>query len=401
MNIRGLVLVASVALTVAAPVHAATVDYAFDKAGATPDQVVADMEICARNASRVPLNLASIVAPSLIGGLVAGVALGIAEGVQHAHQVSAAADMCMLSLGYTRLPLNESESQAMRAAHGPDAKKAWIRAFVAQDQSARIAEAAANSMVLPQLAPEPFAVGGVRLDPATIKLTDGAQQDGRPLLTVQAAHRRTAVLASDVEGRAVLRLRLKGGATLYAVDAIGSASPEQATLWCGTASVVAFGREKPSGACVFNTDQGGALIPADPDAAWMMSPEDIPAQVRPGSITTGQLALTPADGDTIGPMDVSIEASWINDSGVTLRATATRDGRKVRIWTRKLPFDAQGHAVLPFWSKRLVLARSYDRPADRYFVTASLTEDGDGTGWTDERPVSTVAQSAVAAPPGG
>ena len=306
--------------------------------------------------------------------------------------------MCMLSLGYSRLPLTPEESQAMRSARGPEAKRAWIKAFVAKDQSARIAEAAARSTLLPQLTPEPFAFEGVRLDPASIKLATGPQANYQPLLTAQMSHRRTATLANDLEGRAVLRLRMKAGTTLYAVDGVGTASAEQTTLWCGPAQAVVFGHEKTGAACVFNTDDGGSIIPAG-GGDWMMSPQELPAQIHPGPITSGELAVTPTDGDRIGPMDLALEALVIEQDHVMLRATASREGRKVVFWTRQLPFDSSGRAVLPFWSKRLVMTRSYDKSGDRYLVSLALTDDGAGDGWIDQRPASEAAQDAAAPHP--
>ena len=64
------------ALACAAPVEAATIDYAFDKTGATPDQVVSDMQTCATDAARVRMPTGSIVGSTLAGGLLAGAAVG-------------------------------------------------------------------------------------------------------------------------------------------------------------------------------------------------------------------------------------------------------------------------------------------------------------------------------------
>ena len=375
--------------------------YAFDKLGATPDQVVADMQSCADRASKIPVASAPIVTTSLVGGLAAGLAVGVMEGVQRAHAVTAAADTCMLGLGYSRLELTPEEDASMRAARSREAKRAWIKAFAAKDWSARIAAAAAvQPKVLPQLTAEPFAVEGVRLDPASLKVADGAVANYHPLLTGALSHRRTAVLQNDLEARGMLRLQMKSGAVLYGVDAVGTSSAEQTTLWCGPAEVMLFGRPRHDSACVFSTDGGGFIIPAGANA-WMMSPGDVPKQVKPIPITSGTAALSLSDTDTIGPMDLTLEALSVEADRVRLRATASREGKKAPIWTGDLSFDKAGQAVLPFWSKRLVLTRSYDKSNDRYLVQATLEDGGTGAGWFDQGPVATTAQASSPSPSGG
>lgn len=374
--------------------------YAFDKSGATPNQVIADMQTCADRASHVPLNAAPVVGPSLIGGLVAGVVVGVYEGVQRAHAMTAAADGCMYGLGYTRLDLTPEEDASFRAARSREAKQAWVRAFVDKDLSSRIAAAAPSQpKMLPQLGPEPFAFAGVRIDPATLKVVSGPTPNYRPLLTATVSHRRIAILEQDVQAERPIHLSMAAGAVLYGVDGAGLSSPEQTTLWCGPAVSRFFGRERTGTACLLSTEAGLALLPGGA-VPWMMSPEQLPSQVRPEAVTSGWANVVPADGDRLGAMDLVLEALTIEPDRVRLRATVQRAGEKTPIWTGDVAFGPDGRAVLPFWSKWLILKRTYDKDGDRYLVEPSLQGGGPGAGWLDASPPATVA-GASAVPTGG
>ena len=80
---------------------------------------------------------------------------------------------------------------------------------------------------------------------------------------------------------------------------------------------------------------------------------------------------------------------------------AERNGKKVEVWGGAEPFDAAGRAALPFWTKRLVMSRRYDKGRDSYTVEAMLSEDGTGGDWLDPTSAPAAARASAPAPAAG
>ena len=118
----------------------------------------------------------------------------------------------------------------------------------------------------------------------------------------------------------------------------------------------------------------------------MMSPDAIPRQIKPIRISVGRPELAPSLSDQVGPMTFKVQLVYADSDRLRLQVVAERDGKKVVIWNGVEEYDASGRAVLPFWSKRLIMTHQYDKSRESYTVQAVLASDGTGGSWRDPNP---------------
>ncbi len=156
----------------------------------------------------------------------------------------------------------------------------------------------------------------------------------------------------------------------------GEDDPQQ-TYWCGPmTSQRPLTGPKPMVGCVWIDEDGYAIGMAE-GAEWLAAdvpPSDKALRWKSADAT---FVFAESDEDLLGPLDFALVVRKVGKTAVSLEADASHDGKFVAFWVGEESFDAQGKAVLPFWTHRLVMTRSGDG------VTAAFTADGDGQGWPD------------------
>lgn len=357
-------------------------DHLWTRAGATWAGAAVDHKTCAKEADFVPVPRQSyaVAVGGAAGYLMESVALNLAahagaEPNTWAGQVFL--HRCMRRLGYVWLPLTPDEAAGLRLA-GHEGKAAWVDRLYATDLTARVA-AAAKPLVppLPEGAPEPLTYDGLRFDPATLVVAKGVAPDGSVVLsgTVTVAHTartRHAVVFPGPHG-----LSVDAGAIYYQV--VGPAAfDRQQTYWCGPFHIKTLIRTVNGISCVSISDEGYEVWDADGGPPIAGPPGLIGSAVKDAGL---DFSLEPSDQDLIGPLQFSLKASWQNLYNVFVEADVTASGHRAAVFKAIVPYAADGTAVLPFWSHRLVLHRTLGQG-----VTVEFKPDGDGKGWLDVKP---------------
>jgi|GEM_PF-3514249 len=309
-------------------------------------------------------------------------AVGVMQGIAEGKARNAYIDACMRDQGYGRVTLTPDEQASLKAAKSPAARDAWFDAFLAKDLTSRV-QVALTPKVPPIAAAvaEPYAIGGLRIDPATIAVAPGAVEAKQSLLTAQAGHRRTAVLKQDFRVSGPLDIRAEAGAVFhqvsYASGPRGAFSGD--TQWCGPVRNNSVRGRISMPNCIWATFDGYQAAAPAGARLWLQG-DGAPAG-PPATIRDATLALEESDQDLIGPMELKLRLARLTKAGAMLEAIASRDGETVEVWSGFVTLDG-GQGALPFWGKRLRLTRVGD------LVTATL-EEGDGRGWLDLAPEST------------
>ncbi len=105
--------------------------------------------------------------------------------------------------------------------------------------------------------------------------------------------------------------------------------------------------------CVSTGDKGYRLQESDGEPWWA----GLPATWTPfiWKDSTADFTIAESPDDLLGPVSLSVIVKRLTRSGVALSAEATKDGKTVVFWTGTATFGADGKAILPCWTKRLVL----------------------------------------------
>jgi len=305
----------------------------------------------------------------------AGLAIGIMQGYMQAKAQGSYVDDCMRQHGFGKITLTADEATALAAAKSPEARSAWFDSLLAKDLSARVA--AALIPAVPPFAPaeaEPYAVGGLRLDPATVNAYAFGILPNQTVLTATAMHRRTAVLKADFQVGNLLDQRAEAGAVFHQVSYGAKGAPAGATAWCGPVANNSIRGRITMPFCIWSTFDGYRVAQPLSAESWLAGAG---SAGQPATAPATELLLDESDRDLLGPMDVSLNLTRLTKAGAFLQAVAVRDGKKVVFWEGFVALDAEGRGELPFWRQRLKLVRTQGA------LRASLTDDGDGRGWLD------------------
>jgi len=217
----------------------------------------------------------------------------------------------------------------------------------------------------------------------------------RPVLTGRARYRDAVrVTAEYPMGGGMLSHRFAPGAVLhpvaYADRSVGTAGHP---VWCGPLTNSSIrGSSNLATRCVVRAPRGYEVVATAQGPSWM---------AEHGAVGTGEgyfegpIAFEPVDLATLEPMVFELKWARSGRDGVEVEAVARRDRESVRVSRGRVPFDAVGRAIVPFWTHRLTLTRSGRD------VTAALTADGDGTGFDffAEKPSEMSSDDVVRATP--
>ena len=355
-------------------------DHLWSKMGATQAAEQADWAACKQEAKTVPIHMNGAVSVPVspagaIGGLIA---LAIIESVKKAQAEAAFDHHCMRRHGWVWLPLTPEEQAALGKQKTPAEKAAWVDALYAGDIGARLDAAARPAApVLPVAVDEPMTLGALRFEPDGLAVTAGPVAAGQPVLTGKIGHRRTATLNAAVDVAGTMKLHADAGTVFEAVVIPTDFEPFQ-TYWCGPMRAKpALASARVTDDCVTLEEFGYVILPAEGES-WLADPPD-PASPLKWKTTAADFSMTPSDQDLIGPLDFTLKVTKITTKAISLEASAARDGKTVVVWTGALAVAADGTAVLPLWTHRLVLTRAGKT------VTAAYTPDGDGAGWLEAK----------------
>lgn len=282
-------------------------------------------------------------------------------------------DRCMQTRGYVLIELNQAEHYNFR--HAGAGQGAWLEDFARKAAPARLAAAVAP---LPAVPHGPYFVGAIRLEPDALSLTEGPVRAKSAILTGEAHYRSTARLKSPFK---IMNKSVAPGTEFFAFAApmpwdtdLGPAT----TAWCipapkSTTKDMLGPVQLP---WCFRAGSGGynAFGGVRESNGWLVSAIwEFPRAVVPTPID-----LAPDDHDALGPLTLELKVDTVDDNGVVLSAWVSQpDKRPVVIWRGRESFGSDGRAILPFWTRALVLTR------DGRAATAAWAA-GDGRGWVDQ-----------------
>lgn len=316
------------------------------------------------------------------GAAIAGLLIGAMEKDKARGRAEA---FCLSNLGYGVVPLTAEEANAYGKLTG-GARDDFERAFLAQDLLKRLEAVLAPKVPpLPAYAEGPGVQGGLKVDLKSLKAADGPVAAEGVAATGRMMRWRTATLEAPFKSDAgQIRIAVEAGTVFHQVDYRPQHSPLLRTpgaTWCGQArqTTAAAAANAPSQGtleiyCLTSQADGYDLF-RPTGFAWLAGP------YRDGFVLprlTTPVVLRERESDDLGELRLEIRVVEIRTRSVTLEGRALREGKSVRLWTRRLEFDADGRATLPMWSHRLVLARSGDTA-----VVAVLEDQGDGRGWRE------------------
>jgi len=284
---------------------------------------------------------------------------------------------CMRRHGYVWLPLKSDESAALAKLTVASDRAAWIDRFYAATPVARLDAAWAPIVpALPEGAEEPLTFDGLKLEPSALTVAAGTVAKGGVVLSGPVGHVQTARLVGAVDAPVIPELNAAAGTIFYQVVTPTDFDPEQ-TYWCGPMTYYTPSGPRTLTYCVDVGEKGYEFNMAGVEDWYAPPPFPGMPQMRTKAV---KLALAPSEKDLLGRMDLALTATRIDKNFVDLRVSVAAGKRHQQIWILHLPFEADGTAVLPFWTHRLVLTRAGDG------VTAAFTADGDGRGWLDVNP---------------
>jgi hypothetical protein len=280
---------------------------------------------------------------------------------------------CMQTRGYALIALNQAENYSFR--HAGAGQGDWLEAFARKAAPARLAAAVAP---LPAVPHGPFYVGAIRLETDTLSLAEGPVRAKNAILTGAARYRSTARLKSPFK---ILNRRLAAGTEFFAFAAPMSWDPDlgpATAAWClpapkstttGMLAVVQW-------AWCFRAGSDGydAFGGVRESNGWLISA----INELPRDVVRTPIDLAPDDHDALGPLTLELKVDTVDDKGVVLSAWVSQpDKLPVVIWRGRESFGQDGRAILPFWTRSLVLTR------DGRAVKATWAP-GDGRGWVDQ-----------------
>jgi hypothetical protein len=276
---------------------------------------------------------------------------------------------CMHDKGYAAVTLTAPED-AERGKAGQKGEEAWLGDLYARPAFVqRLALAARPVAPLPDVGDDlAMTAFSARYDAASFAAADGVVGPKGVVLSGRANHIGTAKLteALDIADPSV---KLPAGEIFEAMAFHSPDSGDDALYWCDPRP---FGR----GAYLRCFRQVGDyyttvhVIGFPKPAVFMASPQfdETP------DFNTADVKLEASPTDLLGPIDVKFVIRSVTDTDVLLMETLGQDNRTVPIWVAKIPFDADGRAVAPFWTHRLVMTKS-----GKDGVTATWQADGDGS----------------------
>ncbi len=283
---------------------------------------------------------------------------------------------CMQGRGYVSLELSEPDKITFDKQPTEAAVEAWIDAYNQRpDQQQRVAAAAAEAAkvaavgrpTLPQASDEPLTIGAVRFDPAALVPASTPVTNGMIALSGPIRHRGTARVVSDVRFGGHDEYLIPAGAVMLQ-DMTNGHDGIAHTFWCGE---LTKNGGKPRRYCLWD-DHHSFTILANTYPTLIGAPKlDAPLASAPNI----PLVLEMSPTDLAEPINLAIVVTHIGGNSVSLSASAYNGPLWDEFWTANIPWDADGKAVLPFWTHRLTLTRSGAG------VSATWTADGDGGGW--------------------
>ena len=228
------------------------------------------------------------------------------------------------------------------------------------------------------LAPTPFVIGAVKLNPANMTVGQGVMERGGVLLSGTAEYAATGRLTKPLNLRSppLVNDTAAAGAILHEVEFARTTPLGTRTMtriWCGPIGAPTVWSRTPVTMCL----RPGQRY--DLEAFW-------PSTGRPWLGTTansGALVGLEAVGFEIDRSEASLldslgfrlEVQRVTDKEAVVRAFARKGNEDALILVITSGFE-DGVATIPLWSHRLVLTRS-DKG-----VTAQLSADGNGDGPT-------------------
>jgi hypothetical protein len=354
-------------------------DHLWAKVGATDAAAASALDACHAESKGRRYHLPDrTTAAAMMGG--GALPYLLAAGELALDQKSAEAAFvrhCMRRHGYVWLPLKSDETAALaKLTLAPD-RAAWIDRFYAATPVARLDSAwAPVAPALPEGVEEPLTFDGLKLEPATLTVVTGIVAKGGVVLSGPVGHVQTARLVGAVDAPVIPELNAAAGTIFYQVVTPTDFDPEQ-TYWCGPMTYYTPSGPRTLTYCVDVGEKGYEFNMAGVEDWYAPPPFPGMPQMRTKAV---KLALAPSEKDLLGRMDLTLTAARIDKKFVDLHVSVASGKRHQRIWILHLPFEADGTAVLPFWTHRLVLTRAGDG------VTAAFTADGDGRGWLDVNP---------------
>lgn len=281
--------------------------------------------------------------------------------------VSRAERACLGARGWATVSLTADEARQYSNLRGTT-RDAWLEAFFAGSIGDRVAAA----LPLP-FTPLPAAVvgrgfvGGLLIDPDRIEVVSAPLRAKDILVRGVAMHQATATLIRPLDVEAGFgHLRAPAGTVFHQVI-LPSRSGLRAA-WCGQA-------EHAMMHCFLNHVESYDLT-VGRGRSWLFARTFTSAEQELDTLrTVSPIWLQLDETDKLGPVDYMIRIAALNDKRVKLEAVARRGEEEVVFWTGAIDFDAAGKAILPFWTKKLILTRSDGT------VQARLEDTGNGEGW--------------------
>jgi hypothetical protein len=358
------IAVNAAALSPAATTACAADRFIWAKAGASADSMEARFADCALQAKSVRAEPRDGSLRAVLGPVGGALAESLESEMYTPKAQAAARDRCLFRDGYRAIALTSAEAADLAAQKGPGNVAAWVGAFYGtRDFSARLA--LASPPPLPEAKAEPWAYGAVRFDPDSLRASPSAKV-GDDVLTGHVAYRRTVKLTGEVTFELEGAGRIAAGATLHQAVFPSEADGVGRTYWCGPFR----GPVATSGVCARNDPDGYAMF-YNKGAKWLAT--DLDTGHEP-SVTTTVFRLEPMPDASPAPMDFRLALRKLRPDQIILEAFVASGRDEETLWRRAIPFGADGRAVVPFWSHRLILTRE---PGG---VSVHLAADGDGSG---------------------
>lgn len=227
-------------------------------------------------------------------------------------------------------------------------------------------------LIINNRSPTPNVIGGVRLDAATLTVSNGALRRGDIVFSGSADHAATARLATEMRMKSSLGSDIvAAGTPVFNVEFADTQSPGLpiVSLWCGNLNRKGLFNTPGPVVCFFDGVERGGSFWSLPGRPWLMTSQ----LARNYPHTYEGFQIEPSATDLFGPMDVKLTVSRIRRTEIDLALTASRDGDDMIVMRFRIPVT-NGQAELPLWDHRLSFA------VDSESVKAAMSSDGNGMG---------------------